>query len=123
METISMSFRERKRLEVFSRVGLGEMTLVEASEILRLSYRQTKRVWSRYEATGDTGLVHRGRGRASNRQSSGELKEQASVKAVVLGSQKPCPSTRINTASVGTAARVICDPARRSTSRLNARSP
>lgn len=77
METISMSFRERKRLEVFSRVGLGEMTLVEASEILRLSYRQTKRVWSRYKATGDTGLVHGGRGRASNRQSSGELKEQA----------------------------------------------
>lgn len=67
METISMSFRERKRLEVFSRVGLGEMTLVEASEILRLSYRQTKRVWSRYKATGDTGLVHGGRGRPGER--------------------------------------------------------
>ncbi|MCA9124927.1 MAG: hypothetical protein H6823_11695 [Planctomycetaceae bacterium] len=43
METISMSLQERKRLEVFSRVRLGAMTLVEASELLRLSYRQTKR--------------------------------------------------------------------------------
>ncbi len=68
-----MSFRERKRLEVFSRVGRGEMTLVEASEMLRLSYRQTKRVWSRYKAVGDTRLVLCGRGRASNRQSPYEL--------------------------------------------------
>ena len=33
METISMSLQERKRLEVFSRVRLGEMTLAEASEL------------------------------------------------------------------------------------------
>lgn len=77
METISMSLQERKRLEVFSRVRLGEMTLVEASELLDLSYRQTKRVWSRYQEAGDSGLVHRGRGRASNRQSCAETKEQA----------------------------------------------
>jgi hypothetical protein len=77
METIWMSFRERKRLEVFSRAGRGEMTLVEASEILRLSYRQTKRVWGRLKAVGDTGVVPCGRGRASNRQTSGALKEQA----------------------------------------------
>jgi hypothetical protein len=77
METISMSLQERKRLEVFSRVRFGEMTLVEASELLDLSYRQTKRVWSRYQEAGDSGLVHRGRGRASNRQSCAETKEQA----------------------------------------------
>ena len=76
METISMSLQERKRLEVFSRVRLGAMTLVEASELLRLSYRQTKRAWSRYQAAGDAGLVHRGRGRASNRQSSVKTKEK-----------------------------------------------
>ena len=76
METISMSLQERKRLEVFSRVRLGEMTLVEASALLRLSYRQTKRVWSRYQAAGDAGLVHRGRGRSSNRQSCAETKER-----------------------------------------------
>ena len=43
MEMISMSRRERQRLEVFSRVRRGEMTLVKASELLGLSYRQTRR--------------------------------------------------------------------------------
>ena len=52
METISMSRKERKRLEAFSRVTLGGMTLVEASERLGLSYRQTKRAWSRYQSEG-----------------------------------------------------------------------
>jgi hypothetical protein len=42
---ISMSRKERKRLEAFSRVMLGGMTLVEASDLLGLSYRQTKRAW------------------------------------------------------------------------------
>ena len=77
METILMSTQERKRLEVFSRVRVGGMTLVEASELLGLSYRQTKRIWSRYQESGDGGLVHRGRGRSSNRQSSAERKARA----------------------------------------------
>lgn len=77
METISMSVHERRRLEVFSRVRSGEMGLLEASEVLGLSYRQTKRVWRRYQQEGDLGLVHRGRGRPSNRQSQAGLKERA----------------------------------------------
>lgn len=77
METILMSRRERKRLEVFSRVDRGEMTLVEASGLLGLSYRQTKRVWRRYREQGDAGLVHRARGRASNRQSAELLRGRA----------------------------------------------
>jgi len=77
MGTISMSRKERKRLEAFSRVKLGGMTLVEASELLRLSYRQTKRAWSRYQSEGDAGLVHRLRGRAPNRHSPEEVKQQS----------------------------------------------
>jgi transposase len=53
------------------------MTLVEASELLGLSYRQTKRAWSRYQSEGDAGLVHRLRGRAPNRHSPEEVKEQS----------------------------------------------
>jgi hypothetical protein len=68
MENISMSRRERKRLEALSRVISGEMTLAEASRQLGLSYRQCSRALSRYKAEGDAGLVHRLRGRASNRQ-------------------------------------------------------
>lgn len=77
METFVMSQRERKRLEVFSRVKEGRMTLVEASSLLKLSYRQTKRVWRRYESQGDAGLVHRARGRASNRRPEDSLRERA----------------------------------------------
>ena len=77
MGTISMSRKERRRLEAFSRVKLGGVTLVEASELLGLSYRQTKRAWSRYQAEGDAGLVHRLRGRAPNRHSPEEAKQQS----------------------------------------------
>ena len=77
MGTISMSRKERKRLEAFSRVKSGGMTLVEASELLGLSYRQTKRAWSRYQSEGDAGLVHRLRGRAPNRHSPEEMKQQS----------------------------------------------
>lgn len=76
METISMTRKERKRLEVFSRVMSGSLTVVEASDLLGLSYRQTKRAWSRYQSEGDAGLVHRLRGRTSNRRSLGDLKER-----------------------------------------------
>ncbi len=77
METIAMSRKERKRLEAFSRVQAGDLTLVAAGELLGLSYRQTKRSWSRYRSQGDAGLVHRLRGRPSNRQSQDELKQRS----------------------------------------------
>ena len=43
-------------------VKANELSLVEAAEVLGLSYRQTKRVWRRYRTEGDQGLVHRLRG-------------------------------------------------------------
>jgi hypothetical protein len=43
---------------------------------LRLSYRQSKRVWSRYQGKGDKGLVHRGRGRVGNRRKEAKLRER-----------------------------------------------
>jgi transposase len=76
METISMSRRERHRLEVFSKVRRGEISLVKASELLGLSYRQTKRSFGRYREEGDRGLVHRLRGRPSNRQAEPRRKRR-----------------------------------------------
>ena len=52
METISMSQRERHRLEAFSRVRRGEITLVKASELLGLSYRQAKRCFGALSGGG-----------------------------------------------------------------------
>jgi hypothetical protein len=72
-----MSRKERRRLEAFSRVKTGGLTLVAAGEMLGLSYRQTKRAWSRYKEQGDAGLVHRLRGRASNRRALDETTQAA----------------------------------------------
>ena len=77
METLRMSGKERRRLEALSRVKAGEISLVKAAELLRMSYRQAKRAWSRYQEQGDAGLVHRLRGRASNRHVQPIRKEQA----------------------------------------------
>ena len=42
-----MSQKERVRISVMKQVQEDELKLVEASEILGLSYRQAKRVWHR----------------------------------------------------------------------------
>ena len=68
MERLEMSHKERRRLEVLNRVKRGTLSLVKAAELLQLSYRQAKRVYRRYRRQGDRGLVHRLRGRRSNRR-------------------------------------------------------
>ena len=76
MGKLLMSARERDCLEVLGRVKRGELTLAKASELLGLSYRQSKRVYGRYREQGAAGLVHRLRGRGSNRRCDGGLREQ-----------------------------------------------
>ncbi len=63
-----MGKKERERLVVMARVKRKEITLREASEILSISYRQTKRIGQRYRKQGDKGLIHVSRGRPSNRK-------------------------------------------------------
>ena len=43
-KSVSMSARERKRLEVLSQVQAGRLTLTGASELLGIGYRQVKRL-------------------------------------------------------------------------------
>src|SRR5215831_9225145 len=62
-----MSERELGRVEVLARVGSEELRLVDAARLMDLSYRQTERVWKRYQEEGATGLKHRSAGRRSNR--------------------------------------------------------
>jgi transposase len=62
-----MSRRELGRVEILARVKSGELRLVDAAVLLRLSYRQTKRLWKRYGEEGAAGLKHRSAGRRSNR--------------------------------------------------------
>jgi hypothetical protein len=78
METLNMSKRERDRLAIMAGVKRKELTLVQASEVLELCSRQTKRVWRRYQDEGDAGLVHRLRGKPSARR------KPSAVRAAVL---------------------------------------
>jgi transposase len=72
-----MSLKERIRLDGLARVKRGELTLVAAAAgLMGVSLRQARRLWKRYRGDGDAGLVHRLRGRASNRRLSEELRER-----------------------------------------------
>ena len=62
-----MSMKERRRMTLMSRVTGGVLKLCTAAEMMRVCYRQAKRILRRYRQDGDAGLVHRGRGRRSSR--------------------------------------------------------
>lgn len=74
-----MSVRERHRLEAFSQVKSGQISIGKAGELCGLSHRQARRVWKRYKAQGDAGLVHQGRGRAGNHRTQAKLRERVLV--------------------------------------------
>jgi len=74
-----MSLNERDRVAMFRQVEAGEVTLVEASLRLSLSYRQAKRLWKRYREVGDAGLVHGLRGRASNNQAVSDVRRERAL--------------------------------------------
>jgi transposase len=53
---------------VLARVKAGELRVKDAAELLRVSYRQAKRLWKRYRAGGTASLKHGNAGRISNRR-------------------------------------------------------
>jgi len=67
-ERIELSARERERLKVLHEVEEGHLKQVEAARRLRLTDRQVRRLQARLRAEGDRSLVHRLRGRRSNRK-------------------------------------------------------
>ncbi len=71
-----MSQKERERLKVLHEVQRGHLTQVEAGWRLKLSPRQVRRVLRRLEAEGDGGLIHRMRGRRSNRKFSEQFQRR-----------------------------------------------
>src|SRR5512135_1628269 len=62
-----MSKKELSRVEVLARVQSEELRLVDGSRLMRVSYRQAKRLWKRYQEEGAAGLRHRSAGQISNR--------------------------------------------------------
>lgn len=74
-DRLIMSKKELRRKSIFDLVKSGQLTQLDASKRLYLSYRQTKRAYQRYLKDGDIGLIHRSRGKASPRAFSLEMKK------------------------------------------------
>ena len=74
-----MSQKERERIPVMKAIGKGELKLVKAAEMLKVSYRQRRRIWLRYLAEGDAGLVHRTRGRPGPRRKAKAFRDKVLV--------------------------------------------
>src|SRR5215510_8033826 len=62
-----MSSGELRRVETLARVSSKDLKLIDAAEMLGVSYRQAKRLWKRYREQGAEGLKHGNAGRESNR--------------------------------------------------------
>lgn len=75
-DIIRMSQRELQRLHVVRKVKEKHLTQASAAEILGLSDRQIRRIVKRVKEEGDTGIVHKSRGRASNRGFPKEVKNK-----------------------------------------------
>jgi transposase len=71
-----MSGKELGRVEVMGRVKAGSVKLVEAAELLEISYRQAKRIWQRYREGGREALQHRSCGQRSNRAKPEKLRRK-----------------------------------------------
>jgi hypothetical protein len=63
-----MSERDLKRIEVLTEVLAARRTVASAAAVLGLGVRQTFRLLAQYQEQGGGGLIHKARGRASNRQ-------------------------------------------------------
>ena len=72
-----MSAEEVRRAGILERIERGELKQIEASELLGVSYRQTKRLVKRYRAIGAEGLVHGNTGRRSRHAKPEALREKA----------------------------------------------
>jgi hypothetical protein len=73
---IAMNQKELKRLHIIHRVLDKRLRQVEAAEILGLSTRQIGRLTQRIQQEGDKGIIHKSRGRPSNRALPQRLKDK-----------------------------------------------
>jgi hypothetical protein len=76
MDELRMSAKERLRLDAMQRVKRKELTVVAAAQLMEISLRQARRLWKRFAALGDAGLVHGLRGRRSNRRLDEDLRQR-----------------------------------------------
>jgi transposase len=73
-DTVRMSGQELTRVHVIRQAMSHALRQKEAGEVLDVTTRQVRRLIQRVRAEGDAGLVHRGRGKPSNRRISDKVK-------------------------------------------------
>jgi transposase len=76
---LRMSGEEFDRASVIREVVEGRLTQRRAAELLLRSERHVRRMVQRYRSEGPEGLIHRARGRPSNRRISEEARSQAAA--------------------------------------------
>ena len=70
-----MDVNEMKKLMIFRQVWQGTLSLKQASQIIGLTYRHTRRIWKKYCEEGERSLIHGNCGKPSNRAYDRHLKE------------------------------------------------
>lgn len=75
-DIINMSKRELKRLDVIHKVLEENLGQVDAAYILHLTDRQIRRIVKRVRKEGDTGVIHKSRGRPSNKAIPKKIKDK-----------------------------------------------
>lgn len=88
---IVLSKKEAHRVRVMEQVVLKSITLTQASELLELSYRQCKRLKSRYIIDGVAGLAHGNRGR--KRRNGLDISDRQAILSLFENRYKGCNDT------------------------------
>jgi len=73
---LAMSQKEADRLKTISQIETKALTVLEGSELMGLSARQTYRVLKRIKEEGTKGIIHKLRGKKSNRGYPVKLKKE-----------------------------------------------
>lgn len=76
-ELLTMSKRELTRLEVMQRLKQKRLSQKEAAQMLQISVRQVKRLWSAYQEQGAKGITSRRRSKPSNNRLDAGVVQQA----------------------------------------------
>ena len=75
-DILMMTREEIQRYQIIRKVLEREIDQQEAAEFLKLSDRQIRRIVKRVRVEGESGIVHRARGRSGNRRIKASFKER-----------------------------------------------
>jgi transposase len=75
-ETVTLNTQEQKRLLVLNRILAGQLSMAEASVLLKLSHRQVQRILAAYRKEGAAAVVHGNRGRKPTHRIGDEVRQQ-----------------------------------------------